>query len=555
MRRMVIEISIVESRKPAFKRRACRKLVLLAALGVAAALFAQDRGAAYRQRVLAIQQQIEAGSLDGARAAILAAEKQYPADGGLENLLGVIEAQQGHMSAARQAFSAAIRHDPRLAGAYLNLSRMDMQTAANDAAVRTEAMRMSRRALEFDPANDEARYQVATILLWEKNYARSLAELEKLSTQAQSAISAQALACQDHAALGHREATDKAVLALAANEDLSEEDADGCVLALRSAHRADLIVELLSAAADRQPLSPAGLRTLGLALEAEGRLDQARAALEKAFEANGTSVEILIDLTRVASAGDNQGALGYLAHARDLRPKDASLAYEFGVICLRMGLFAEARKAITTALATEPENPDYNLGLGLVVSYSEDPGQAMPYLQKYHMLRPLDPNGLLALGSASFRAKDYDTAWVWLKQAVQHEATAAEAHYYLGRIARQEGRMDEATNELKQSLRLHPDQAMVLAELGQIAVAQRKYDEATEYLTRAVQLDPDNYAGNFGLLQLYARTNDPRLEQQTKRFDEVKNKRDMRGIEMMRSLEIRRNGDSNGSDVQPKPKQ
>jgi len=496
--------------------------------------------------VLAIQKQIESGDLDGARAAIVSAAKQYPADGGLENLLGVVEIQQGHLSAARQAFLAAVRHDPQLTGAYLNLSRVDMQTAAKDAAARAEALRMSEKVVQMDGANDEARYQIATIDAWGKNYARSLAELERLSAQAQGAIGAQVLGCEVHASLGHGEAADKAVHALAANPDLSEQDASVCAAALRTAHKPALIVELLTASAARQPLSPAGLRLLGLAQEADGKLDQARATLEQAFAADSTSVVVLIDLTRVArAAGDNQGALGYLAHARDLQPKDASLPYEFGVICLQMGLYAEARKAIGEALAIEPDNAEYNLGMGMVVSFSEDPGQAMPYLEKYHKMRPEDAEGLLALGGSLYRAKDYDNAISWLKQAAVHPSTAAEAHFYLGRVARQEGHVSEAISELKESLHLQPDQPSVLAELGQIAISQQNNAEAAAYLDRAVKIDPDNYAGNFGLLQLYARTNDPRREQQAKRFEEVKGKRDAQDLQMTRSFEIRRDGESN----------
>ena len=531
-----------------------RGVLQLAMIGFAlSSAAAQKSGDAYLQRVLAIQQQIHAGDFDGARSAIALAEKQYPDNGGLENLLGVVEVQQGHLGAARQAFSTAVRHDPRLVGAYLNLSRLDMQTAAQDRAARLEALRMSEKVVQMDVANDDAHYQIATILAWEKSYARSLAELERLSPQAQAALGAQAIACEDHAALGHRVATDKATHMLASNPDLNEEDANPCVLALRAAHRAALIENLLSAASERHPLSPAGQRMLGLAQEADGKLDQARATLEKAFAADSTSVEILIDLTRVArAAGDNQGALGYLAHARELRPKDATLAYEFGVICLHMGLFAEARKAIGAALELDPDNPDYNLGMGLVASFSLDLGPAMPYLQKYHALRPNEPNGLLALGTALFRAKDYDTALPWLKQAALHPQTAAEALYYLGRIAREEHRTSEATSDLKESLRLHPDQASVLSELGQIAVGERNNAEASAYLDRALQLDPDNYGGNYGLMLLYARTHDPRQEQQAKRFEEVKGKKDARDLEMLRTFEIRPDGESNNPKDPPK---
>lgn len=519
---------------------------MLTAVMSAGHAVAQEGQAAYRARVLTIQQQIESGSLDAARTSIAAALKQYPRDGGLENLLGVVEVQQGHTAEARQAFSAAVHHDPTLLGAYLNLSRIDMQSAATDATLRAEALRLSEHVVQLDPANDEAHYLLATLLAWQRDYRRSLEQLGRLSAGAQGAVGAAALACEDHAALGDA-ATEQATTALAANSDLTEQDAFVCVSGLRTAKRSDLIAVLLKAAAARRPLSANGLRMLGLAQETDAKLAEARATLESAFAADSASVATLVDLTRVAkAAGDHQGALGYLAHARELAPKDAALPYEFGVICLRMGLYAEARKAIAAALELEPDNAEYNLGMGLVVSYSEDPSQAMPYLKKYRALRPKAADGILALGGASFRAKEYDAAAEWLKQATVHADTAAEAHYYLGRIARQEGRLDEAKIELNECLLLHPDQASVLAELGQIAVNERDYAKASADLGRAIELDGENYAANFGLLQLYARTNDPRRAQQAQRFEQIKDKKDKRDLQMMRSIEIRRDGEPSG---------
>ena len=193
-----------------------------------------------------------------------------------------------------------------------------------------------------------------------------------------------------------------------------------------SARRADLIDALLSAAAARQALSPQGLRTLGLAQEAEGKLDLARATLENAFAADPKSVVLLEDLSRVAqAAGDYKGALGYIAHARDLEPDNAHLAYEFGTICARMGLLGEARKANAEALKLDPENADYNLGMGTIVSFSSDPSQAIPYLMKYQAKHPQDPAGMLILGEAYYRGKDFESATAWLKRAVPHASTAA----------------------------------------------------------------------------------------------------------------------------------
>lgn len=205
-----------------------------------------------------------------------------------------------------------------------------------------------------------------------------------------------------------------------------------------------------------------------------------------------------------------------------------------------MDLYGEGRKAIAEAVKMAPGDPTYNYEMGTIASMGNDPSEALPYLNKFHSLRPRDKAGILALGIACFRAKDYDSALKWLKQAVPGAATAADAHFFLGRIARQEGHLDEAGREVKQSLSIRPDSADVLAELGQVYLASRDYSQAAPCFDRAIQLDPENYAANFGLLQLYARTGDERRDRQSKRFDEIKDKRDQRDREMMRTIEIRR---------------
>jgi hypothetical protein len=50
----------------------------------------------------------------------------------------------------------------------------------------------------------------------------------------------------------------------------------------------------------------------------------------------------------------------------------------------------------------------------------------------------------------------------------------------------------------------------------------KKYGDAEGQFNRAIALEANNYAANFGLLQLYARTGDSRREEQSKRFDAIK---------------------------------
>ena len=532
--------------RAATRRCLGRGRILLLGLMVGCPVYsgsAQQAGESYRNLLLAIQQRIEQRDFAGARFLLSNAHSKFPSDGGLENLLGVIEIQEGHPDRATQDFKAAIRHAPNLASAYLNLGRIYMQAGDQDKTAPSSALRVYGALLRREPENSEANYQIAMLLLQRQNFQRSKDHLERLSEDDRERLGAQIVLCADEAALGHADAADTIAGRIVAAPDLVEQDGLEMLPALRLAHRADLIELIFTAINDRKPLSPEGLRLLGLAQEGEGKFGIARATLERAFAQDSSSVSILIDLTRVAKASkDFEGALGYLAHARDLRPSDAGFAYEFGVLTIRMGLLGEARKAMGEAVKLAPDNPEYNFGMGIVSSFSQDATQGLPYLEKYHALRPFDPAALLSIGTAYYRGKNFESATVWLKQAATHRTTAADAHYYLGRIARVEVHLDVAKQELEQANKLSPDRPDVLAELGQVATATHEYPKAGAYLDRAIALEPENYAANFGLLQLYARAGDQRKEEQSKRFDTIKNKSEEQYQEMMRVISARAGG-------------
>src|SRR5437762_13551011 len=81
-------------------------------IGLACALFGSSLAAgngasqthsdpsAYSQAILAIQGKIQSGQLQDARTLAGDAAAKWPHDGGIENLLGVIEIEQGNTGAA-----------------------------------------------------------------------------------------------------------------------------------------------------------------------------------------------------------------------------------------------------------------------------------------------------------------------------------------------------------------------------------------------------------------------------------------------------------------------
>lgn len=518
-----------------------RKLIALVLLFVLPGLpVATPAQTTREQAILRVQELLQQQKLAEARQALVTASRKYPRDPGLDNLLGIIEAQQHNYAAAEKAFTRAITRAPGFTGAYLNLGRLYLEHVLADEQALTKALRIYQRLLQQQPDQLEANYQCAFLLQARGEYQTALGHLARLPESYLQSAQSLALLCAVYAGLGEKARADEAAQLLIAHPDFTEADVTGILGTLTRMQRNDLSIRLLESLTARMPVTPDTWHRFGLLYEQQGQFDRARATLEKAAVKDRPLVPLLVDLARVAHRqADHQGALGYLAHARDLAPQNAALHYFFGMICVDLKLGAEAYLALSKAVGLAPDNPQYNYALGVVASFRHDPSEAIPYLKKYRQLKPDDARGQLMLGVAYFKSKDYAAARQELIQVVSHKETAATAHYYLGSIARLSGELAEAIRALQQALQLRPDYPDALAELGQCLLQQKDYGAAETHLRRALALAPNHYAANFNLLTLYSRTQDARLAEQSRRFEEIKQQREESMQEFLRAVEVR----------------
>jgi tetratricopeptide (TPR) repeat protein len=492
------------------------------------------------REITQVLRSIEEHDLEKARLQLNEAAKRYRVDEVFANLQGVVEAQQGNYLAAEASFRRAITKAPKFTGAYLNLGRLYQEHVANDPLALSKAIDVYSRLLVYEPANAEANYQSAALLLRQGKYQESLNHISKLPADYGASAQTLSIQCADYAGLGERDDAGQAAARLVTSPDFSEPDAQQALLGLVPGKRDDLVVLVLESLQKRQQLGAELLQVLGLAYERTSRLAEARATLENSFAKGEPSVDLLWNLARIAhQQNDYQGALGYLAHARDLQPRNASLHYHFGLVCIDLNLIAEARNSFERAVQIEPENAEYNYAMGAASAFQHDPADAVPYFEKYLRLKPQDPRGQLALGAAFFRAKDYEHAIPWLTESITVPLTATRAHYYLGKIALYEGQLDKALSELQQALTAKPDFPDALAEMGQYYIARRDYPEAEKWLQHALTVAPDHYSANFYLLMLYTLAKDGRQEAQAKRFGELKKLMDERAQEFLRMVDVR----------------
>jgi tetratricopeptide (TPR) repeat protein len=486
-----------------------------------------------------LQQAVQQGNLEDARNQLDTAIREFPTDPGLYNLLGVVDAQRGNRSAAGANFKKALAYAPESTSVLLNLGRLYLDDASKDQKAPAKALDTYQKVLRYESNNTEALYQSAALLSNAGSYQISLNHLNRLPAEAQARAQVLAVRCADEAGLGRAAEAARVAKRLLESNDLTEGDVVAILPRVEKQDEA-LAQTILEGLVKRQVAGRDALTRLGSYYQRQDKLPQAREVLEQAEQAGSPSVDILSELARVAyQQHDRDGALGYLAHARDLDPHNAGIHFFFGVVSIELNLPVEARKSLDEAVRLDPQNAYYNYALGSVALHGRDPGQAIPYFEKYIKSKPGDPRGRFGRGVARFYAADYEAAAEDLRSVQDKPETRSGAHYFLGRIAKLQDNLPEAEAQLKQAIAADPRFADALAELGQLHIRLNRYEAARDELNRAFSLEPDNFHVNADLLILYQKTGDSRAAEQQSRLDEIKKKQAEDEKLLWRTIEVR----------------
>lgn len=497
-------------------------------------------GATVDDAVLRVQSLLSAGDAAGAEQALHEAMAQYPNNGGLYNLKGIVEAQGGDYEKALADFQTAVKLNPRLTGAYLNLGRIYQLRSDADSSRHDKALDAYAHVLRIDSTNAQARLERAKLLLWKGEFSASLADLGKLNGTESHAAAALSLRLGNLVGLGRNSEAAAAADSLKHAPDLMEQNVVDIAPVLSAKNHDRILIDLIEAVRTRGDLSIRGLLVLGEADGALSHFDEAKKILERAAQSDPHSPEPLLALGRIAWRQQHyEEALGYVAHARDLDPKRAAVHFFFGVICIQMDLPVDARKALKRAIELDPKNAYYYYALGGVELQNRVAGEAKKYLTTYVSMRPDDPRGHLALGAAEYDLGEYDAAKSEMEKAAHRGVVDSGADYYLGRIARVGGDPKAAISHFSAAIAVEPDCIDCLAERGRAEMDTKDYPAAEADLEKALKLHPTYMPANEYLLALYQRTKDPRIQEQRQRLDEATKARDEKQQQMMRRLDIR----------------
>ncbi len=479
--------------------------------------------------VLAIQDALQAGDLDNATRLIEKSLAKNPRDGGVLNLRGVVHARRNEMTDARSDFAEAVKMNPQLTAGWENLGRA-CQELRNSVCAFDAWQRVARKK----PQNAEAQAALAQLCADKQDFAESLRHLNAAKPDDA------ALRCLDLAGLGRIAEAKVIARRLAKRSDFGEATLEGMHGPLDQPQAAEVLAILAEGLDARGAADWRTLQRLAVAYEQLHRTADARKTLERLALLDPQQSAHLLELARLAEdAKDHEGALGYLAHARDLEPNNARIHFLFGAIAGEMNLPIEAKQSLDKALAIEPDNAEFNYAMGSVILETRDAAAAASYFAKYVKAKPADARGHYALGLAYFAAGDYEHSQAEMNSARATKNLGPAADYYLGRMARLDGNLEEATSKLHEALALQPKFSEPHTELGRIALLRGDMDAARVELEQAVRLSPESFQANEQLLVLYKRTHDARAAAQEELLKKLDEERSRRAELMLRTLEMR----------------
>ena len=482
---------------------------------------------------------IQQGNLNEARAQLNKGIKAYPTLAGFRVLLGIVEGQQKHFSAAEQNFKRSIQLNPQFASGYLNLGHLYQEQIPNDPDAWRKSVDAYKALLKVDPANNEGDFQLAILLEAHGQFQNSLHYLNQLPLEVRKQKRVLALSIADYAGVNDQEEAEVGVTKLLQLTDLTQADV-APVLAVMEAHNQEALeTRLLSGLAANGFASLAALQRLGELYVNQGNLREARDTLEEVAVRDTHPVPALIELAKIADhQKDFRAALGYLARARDLEPTNAPVLYLFGMVCVQENLSQDAYSSLKQAVSLKPDDPYYNYALGAVILDREDANKAIPYFKKYGQLRPSDPRGKLGIGVAYFLSHDLASASKEFQSVEGSPQTSAGAHYFLGRIDDLNGDWAHAADELELAIKEQPEFPDAYAQLGLVRMNQKRYLSAEDAFRAAIYKDPDNYIANLNLMVVYQRMDDPRARAQEIKFSSIRKKRALMAKSLLRTVKV-----------------
>jgi putative PEP-CTERM system TPR-repeat lipoprotein len=297
------------------------------------------------------------------------------------------------------------------------------------------------------------------------------------------------------------------------------------VLAKLKEQRYDEAIAASEALEARQPESPVAFNLTGLALLAQGKLEDARARFDKALAVDPAFTTALINLARVEVAADDLGAaeaqyqralkqdpknlaalLGMAALA-ELRGDDAGIvewlnkaqdanptASQPGLLLSRYYIdrqdYLKALSVANDLAARFADNLDALEMLGRAQTLADEPASAVRTFDQILQKRPDDPRIHYLKGGAQWKTDNLGAARRSFERAVELKADFVDARVALASVLVAADDYQDALDVARGLQTDYPDQALGFRIAGTVQMAARNPQDAIAPFQKALDLAP-----------------------------------------------------------------
>ena len=183
-------------------------------------------------------------------------------------------------------------------------------------------------------------------------------------------------------------------------------------------------------------------------------------------------------------------------------PNDAkTLKAQFnqGSALHQQGHWAQAREIYLHILQQHPQHLDTLYLLGALALQTQQPEEALQWLDKALAVNAQHPGVHCNRGTALYTLKDYPAALQSYDRAIALHPPYAEAYSNRGNALRELRQYEAAIDSYAHALKLKPNDVDVLVNHGNMLREMKRYAEALESYRRAFKLNP-NYPYLHGIL-------------------------------------------------------
>jgi tetratricopeptide (TPR) repeat protein len=245
---------------------------------------------------------------------------------------------------------------------------------------------------------------------------------------------------------------------------------------------------------------------LGLALAAQGKLDQAVAHYAEALRLKPDYAKAHNNLgIALAAQGKLDQAMVHYAEALRLKLDPAAVHHNLGLALAQQGKLDQAVAHYAEALRLKPDLAEAHKNLGVVLAAQGKSDQAAAHYAEALRLKPDYAEAHNNLGQALAAQGKWDQAVAHYAEALRLRPDYAEAHNSLGLALAAQGKLDQAVAHYAEAQRLKPGLADIPNNLGVALAQQGKLDGAITMFQKAIHIKPDFSVAYSNLGLAYAK--------------------------------------------------